>query len=136
MKINLEEVSQKLSEACGCQVVDLNDIAESEFPKDLFNLPFMGNSENATSVRFISSDITDEVPTKEELNSHINKITESYGPIVEGWLLKLGCITLPGFHGEEPTIEEFFREDFDQNRVKPRYLLISYPIVKKTGDNV
>lgn len=136
MTVNLEEVSQKLSEACGCQVIDLNDIAESEFPKDWSDLPSMRGDKSATSIRFISSDIANEIPTKEELDSHINKIDENYGPIIEGWLLKLGCIILPGFHGEEPTIEEFFREDFDQNRVKSRYLLVSYPVIKKVGDDI
>lgn len=124
------ETAQKLSESCGCPCVDLTELADKSFPKMLSTLPVVKVSGAVRSVRFVSTDIVDEIPTEDELILHIKSILDNYQGDIQGWLMKLGLITIPGFVGEEPTIEEFFSEEFDSNRIKPRYVLVSYPVIK------
>lgn len=128
--VHQSDVAQKLSESFGCPCVDLSDIADKAFPKMLSTLPTIKISGTSGLIRFVSTDIASDIPTEDELLLHIKGILDSYNGNVQGWLLKLGLVTLPGFIGEEPTIEEFFNEDFDSNRVKPRFLLVSYPVIK------
>jgi hypothetical protein len=110
--------------------VDLTELADKSFPKTLSTLPAILDNITVQGVRFVSTDLVSDLPTEDELILHIKNILDHYQGNIQGWLLKLGLITIPGFVGEEPTLEEFFSEEFDSNRIKPRYVLVSYPVIK------
>lgn len=134
----LERLS-KLSEVSGCPCHDLSDLADQKFPKELSELPVKSISASSktseieastSNIRFIGTYIEEITPTDEEIAVHVDSMVKNYGSDIDGWLIKLARITIPGFVGEEPTIEEFFSENFDSSRVKEKYMLVSYPSVK------
>ena len=125
--ITQEELLKNVSDTFGD--FDINDdIADQAFPphwtKEIITA-------DRKMVKFFSLQCESEIPTTKEVDTLIDNISQKYDGKIEGWLLRLGSVTIPGFEGEEPTIEEFFNENFDSKRVKPITLLISYPVIKE-----
>lgn len=72
-------------------------------------------------------------PTDDEILSHVEALKRQYADLalLRGWFIPLCATLVPGFTGEEPTVEEFLREDFDSSRILPQAVLLSYPVIKE-----
>ena len=123
--ITQEELLKNIGDTFGTYSIN-EDEADKAFPphwtKDII-------AADRKSVKFFSLQCESEIPSAKEIDTLIDNISKKYDGKIEGWLLRLGYVVIPGFIGEEPTIEEFFNENFDSKRVKPVTLLLSYPVI-------
>lgn len=81
--------------------------------------------------KFVSTRCQGMEPTSDELEAHIASIRSEFGNSIKAWLIPLAATVVPGFLGEEPTVEEFLREDFDSSRILPQAVLLSYPAIEE-----
>lgn len=92
----------------------------------------MKTSDNSQLVtKFVSTRCEGIDPTDEEIEAHISAIRSEFGDRIKAWLIPLAATVVPGFIGEEPTVEEFLREDFDSSRILPQAILLSYPAIEE-----
>ncbi len=81
--------------------------------------------------KFVSTRCQSIDPTAEEVEAHVALIRAEFGDLIKAWLIPLVATVVPGFIGEEPTVEEFLREDFDSSRILPQAVLLSYPAIEE-----
>jgi len=101
----------------------------SSWPQEYRNSK--GNADLQSRTRFVGVRCNSEIPTEGDISNLVSAIAEQHAGNIDGWLLKMGYIMIPSFEdGDEPSISDYLREDFDQSRIKTVAMLISYPIIK------
>lgn len=81
--------------------------------------------------RVVSTRCAGSNPTDDEVLAHVQTLRNEYSDTLKGWLIPFCATLVPGFTGEEPTVEEFLREDFDSSRILPQAVLLSYPVIEE-----
>lgn len=131
-----ETIEERLMSILG-SYEDLTSIAKATFPPEWTTMPMVTHTRTKTEdgrqlvTKFVATRCQSENPTREEIDSHISSIRADFGDSIKGWLIPLCLTVVPGFLGEEPTVEEFLREDFDSSRILPQAVLLSYPAIEE-----